>query len=63
MDKRILGDTEHSAAIKAGKIARAAATHREAVYMIFAAGLAGDLGEADDLIRLGVDILEAARLR
>ena len=63
MDKRTLGDTEHSAAIKAGKIARAAATHRDAVEMIFLAGLASDLGEADELIRYGVDILETPRLR
>ena len=63
MDNRILGDTEHSAAIKAGKIARAAATHRDAVEMIFAAGLASDLGAADELIRYGVEILEAAPVR
>ena len=63
MDKRTLGDTEHSAAIKAGKIARAAATHSDAVKMIFSAGLASDLGEADELIRYGIEIIEAVRLR
>jgi hypothetical protein len=38
------------AARKAFKIARAAATHRDAVAMIIAAGLAEDAAEADSLI-------------
>jgi hypothetical protein len=38
---------------KAAKIARAAATHRDAVAMIIAAGLAEDAAEADSLIYEG----------
>jgi|TARA_R100000049_G_C1852899_1_gene19435 hypothetical protein len=42
-------------AIKAGKIARAAATWRDAVAMIIAAGLAEDAADADCLIREGTE--------